>query len=131
MLALRIWFGGALFFLHGMDKLQNFSEMATKFPNVFAPYLNVSPTINLSLAIGAEAVASACVVLGLFSRLSALACGFTMVMGFFVAHKAALSGPGNGELAFMYMGAFLAIFFAGPGRFSVDAVIARNHSIHS
>lgn len=129
MLALRIWFGGALFFLHGMAKLQNFSEMATKFPNVFAPYLNVSPTVNLSLAAGAEVVAAACVVLGLFSRLSALACGFTMLMGFFVANKAVLSGPG--ELAFMYMGAFLAIFFAGPGRFSVDAVIARNHSIHS
>ncbi len=128
LLVLRIWFGGALLMLHGWTKLNTFSETAEKFPNVFAPYIEVSGAVNLGLAVGAEALGAALVVLGLFSRLSALACAFTMFMGFFVAHKGALSGPGNGEMAFIYMGAFVVIFLAGPGRFSLDAAIGGGSS---
>jgi uncharacterized membrane protein YphA (DoxX/SURF4 family) len=31
-----------------------------------------------------------------------------------------LRGEHSGELAFMYLGVFLALLFAGPGRFSMD-----------
>lgn len=129
LLVLRIWVGGSLLFLHGVAKLTNFTATAAKFPNVFAPYLDVSPSVNLALAIGAEVGGAALVIVGLFSRLSALACGFTMAMGFFVAHKGVLSGDASGEIAFIYMAAFLTIFLAGPGRFSLDAVIGRGNGV--
>ena len=37
------------------------------------------------------------------------------------AHGARLSGPGNGELPFLVLGAFVALLLAGGGRFSLDA----------
>lgn len=126
LLVLRIWFGGSLLALHGWAKVANFEETAKKFPNVFEGFIDLSPTVNLAMAASAEALGAAFVIVGLFTRLSALACAFTMAMGFFIAHKAALSGPGSGEMAFIYMGAFLVIFLAGPGRFSLDAAIGRS-----
>lgn len=127
LLVLRLWFGGSLLFLHGWGKLTNFSETAKSFPNVFEGYMYVNPTVNLGLAVGAEVFGAALVVLGLFARLGALGCAVTMGVAFFVAHKGALTGEGNGELAFAYLGAFLVIFLAGPGRFSVDAMIGRGN----
>lgn len=125
LLVLRLWFGGSLLLLHGISKVRNFEEMSKKFPNVFEGFIHLSPTVNLALAASAEALGAAFIILGLFTRLSALACGFTMAMGFIVAHQRVLSGPGSGETAFVYLGAFLVIFLAGPGRFSLDAMIGR------
>jgi len=41
-------------------------------------------------------------------------------VAFALVHHFRFSGPGGGELPWVYMGGFLAVFFAGPGRFSVD-----------
>ena len=125
LLVLRLWFGGSLLALHGWAKITNFEETSKNFPNIFEGIIDLSPTVNLAMAASAEALGAAFVILGLFARLSAVACAFTMAMGFFIAHKGVLSGPGSGEMAFLYMGAFLVIFLAGPGRFSLDAVIGR------
>jgi putative oxidoreductase len=46
-----------------------------------------------------------------------------MAVGFAVVHQMALSGPASGELAFVYLGAYLVLFFTGPGRFSLDAAL--------
>jgi uncharacterized membrane protein YphA (DoxX/SURF4 family) len=34
-----------------------------------------------------------------------------------------LSGPGNGELAYLYLGVWTALFVAGAGRYSLDAAL--------
>jgi putative oxidoreductase len=44
----------------------------------------------------------------------------TMGVAFLLVHGAKFGGPKGGELAFIYLGGFLAIFLAGPGRFSID-----------
>ena len=44
-----------------------------------------------------------------------------MATAFFYAHGARLSGQGNGELPFMFLGAFVALLLAGGGRYSIDA----------
>jgi putative oxidoreductase len=61
------------------------------------------------------------VVLGLFTRVAALGAAATMGTAFWFAHKARLTGEGNGELAFVYLGVYLALFVAGGGKFSLDA----------
>ena len=121
----RLWFGGSLLVLHGWAKVTNFEEMSKDFGNAFERWIDISPTVNLAMAASAEALGAAFIVLGLFSRLSALACAFTMAVACFVVHQGALSGKTSGEMAFLYMGAFLVIFLAGPGRFSLDAAIGR------
>lgn len=117
LLVLRVWFGGAMLGLHGWVKLMNYSDMATKFADPFG----IGKTPSLVLAIFAELVCAALLVMGLFTRVAALILGFTMAVAFWVGHGAKLTGPGNGEMAFLYLGACVALFLAGAGKFSVDA----------
>lgn len=64
---------------------------------------------------------AALIVIGLATRLSSIAVSFTLLTAFVVAHGAALKGPGNGELPFVFLAGFLALVLAGPGRYSLDA----------
>lgn len=116
LLVLRLWFGLSMLLLHGLAKAQNFEKMAAQFP----PWFGLSPTVNLGLAILAELVCSALLVLGLFTRGASLVLAFTMAMAFFRAHGGKLTGEGNGEMAFLYLGVYLVLFIAGPGRISLD-----------
>lgn len=117
LLLLRLWFGLPLLILHGSAKLMNFSSMAPGFPDP----LGVGSHLSLGLALVGEVLCSALLVLGLFTRLAALGAGFTMAVAFWHVHHLALRGQGSGELAYVYLGAFVAILIAGPGRFSLDA----------
>lgn len=40
-----------------------------------------------------------------------------------MVHKTALTGQGNGELAFIYLAGYLALLIAVGGFFSVDTVV--------
>lgn len=117
LLVLRIWFGGLMAWLHGLDKLKNFSAYAGKFVDPFG----LGQTPSLALVVFAELVCGLCVMLGLFTRVTALILAFTMAVAFWVGHGAKLSGQGSGEMAFIFLGAYLALFFAGAGKYSVDA----------
>jgi putative oxidoreductase len=119
LLLLRVWFGGSLLLLHGWGKLTGFSAMAPKFADPFG----IGSTPSLALATFAEVVCAGLIVLGLFTRAAALIVGFNMAVAFAFAHKAKLVGEGNGELAFLYLGAFVTLFLVGAGKFSVDANI--------
>jgi putative oxidoreductase len=116
LLALRLWLGISMLTLHGWAKLSNFQEKAGSFGDP----LGIGSKASLSLAVFGEVVGSLLVILGLFTRLGALSVMVTMAVAFFMVHGAKLVGPGNGELAFVYMAGFFAIFLAGPGRFSID-----------
>jgi len=48
-----------------------------------------------------------------------------MAVAFFAVHGGALTGEGNGEMAFIYMAGFVALLIAGPGRYSFDHLILR------
>ncbi len=117
LLFLRLHFGIGLIWLHGKGKVESFSKLST----TFADPLGVGATTSYYLALVGEILFPALLILGLFTRLAALGSGFTMGVAFFLVHKAQLSGPGNGEMALIYMGAFMALFIAGGGRFSCDA----------
>ena len=63
----------------------------------------------------------ALLVLGLCTRLAATVCGIVMATAFVHAHGMRFTGQGNGELPFMFLGAFVALLLAGGGRYSIDA----------
>lgn len=117
LLVLRLWVGCSMFYLHGLSKITGFDEMSKKFMGVFG----LSPTASLALAIFGEAVCSILLVFGLFTRVAAFSLIVTMAIAFGIAHKGVLSGPGSGELAFIYLSTYVVLFIAGPGRISVDA----------
>lgn len=117
LLVLRVWFGLALLGLHGWGKLMNFSAMTAKFSDP----LGIGKTASLSLAVTGEVVCAVLIVLGLFTRVAAIGAGTTMAVAFWLVHGHKLSGPGNGEMAFVYLAAFVALFIAGAGKYSIDA----------
>jgi len=117
LLLLRLWIGLSMLLLHGWGKLAGFSEKSDKFMSVFG----LGPKASMVLAIFGEFVCSILLVLGLFTRFAAVAGAITMFVAFTVAHKGVLKGAASGELAFIYLAAYLAIFLAGGGRFSLDA----------
>jgi putative oxidoreductase len=117
LLILRLSVGLSMLLLHGRGKLLNFSATAEKFPALFG----MSSTVNAGLAVFAEVVCSALLILGLFTRFAALMLAITMGTAFFIIHKSSLiAGPGSGELALVYLFAYVTLLFTGAGKFSVD-----------
>lgn len=119
LLVLRLWFGLAMALLHGWGKFTGFSQMAAKFPDP----LHVGNTTSAALTVFGELVCSLLIAFGLFTRAAALVGIITMGVAFFMVHQHKLSGEGNGELAYAYLGVFVTLFLAGAGKFSVDAKI--------
>lgn len=121
LLILRVALGFSMLLLHGRGKLLSFSSMAEKF----AIIPGVPGNVNLGLAVFAEVVCSALLIAGLFTRFAALMLAITMGIAFFFVHKSALvdvaaSGVKSGELAMVYLIAYITLLFTGAGKFSVD-----------
>jgi putative oxidoreductase len=116
LLLLRLWLGLSLVLLHGWGKLSGYKKMAGAFPDP----LHVGHEVSWGLAVFGEVVCATLLVLGLFTRFAALGCAITMSVAFIFVHRLALKGANPGELAFIYLAGFLAIFLAGPGRFALD-----------
>jgi putative oxidoreductase len=118
LLALRLWYGLSLLGLHGWAKLTGFSGMAAKFPDP----LGIGHTPSLALAVLGEVVCTTALVFGVLTRVAAIGCAITMSVAFHAMQGSSLV-PKGGEMAFLYLGAFAALFIAGAGKFSVDAKI--------
>lgn len=117
LLALRLLFG-VLLLSHGMQKWANFDSLSVLFPDP----LGVGHSISLGLAIFAELACSIGFIFGALYRLVLIPMIFTMGMAFFVIH-------GNDpfslrELSLVYMVVFVLMFLTGPGKFSLDRLIA-------
>jgi len=117
LLVLRVWLGASMLWLHGWGKLTALIGGRNPFDQAI---LGLPPAVAFALTTLAEVVGAALLVVGLWARLASLFLVVTMAVAFFIAHGAKLSGPGSGELAFLYLAGYLAILFAGAGRFSVD-----------
>jgi putative oxidoreductase len=116
LLMLRVWLGLAMFWLHGWGKLSNLIKGTSKFPDL----LGIGQLPSLILVIFAEVVCALLLVAGVYTRFCALVLAITMSVAFFIAHGAKLSGPGNGELAFIFLAGFVTLVVAGGGRFGFD-----------
>jgi len=121
LFVLRVWLGLSMLVLHGWPKVQKYADMSGGFPDP----LGVGAAMSLNLAIFAEVLCALLLVFGLAARLAAITLVVTMGVAFFAVHRGALSGEGSGELAFVYLAGFVALFMAGPGRASFDHLILR------
>ena len=119
LLLFRIAFGGMMLLGHGWGKLANFGEKAVQFPSV----LGLGSASTLGLAVFAEFFCALALILGLASRLALIPLIVTMAVAAFVIHG--VDPFGKKELALVYLCAYIGIFFIGPGRYSLDTVIAK------
>jgi putative oxidoreductase len=97
--------------------LIGFSEKSGGFPDP----LGIGSTYSLGLAVAFEVFGSAFLMLGLLTRFSALAGIITMGVAFSQVHNSLFVGSGNGELAFVYLTAYVVLFLSGGGRYALDA----------
>jgi len=118
MLLLRIG-AGALVVHHGYDKLVHFGSERYKFMN----FMGIGSSLSLSLVIFAEFFCGLLVVLGLFTRLTAIPIVISMAVALFKVHNADVFGAG--ERAALYLTCFMVILLCGPGKGSVDGLINR------
>lgn len=116
LLVLRVVAGLTMLLNHGWGKVMNFGAMSEKFMN----FLGLGSTVSLVLIVFAEVVCAALITLGWLTRFAALVLAIGMGVAFFVGHGMKLSNPGSGELAMLYLVVAATLFFAGPGKFSVD-----------
>lgn len=116
LLLLRVWLGASLLMLHGTGKIPRLMADEVRFASV----AGLSPTVSLALAVLGEVVAPVLLIIGLGARWAAALSAATMLGAFVVGHGMALSGERSGELPFIFLAGFLALFLAGPGRYSID-----------
>lgn len=113
LLILRLFFGG-LMLTHGYPKLMKLIEGNLQFRDP----IGIGEGFSLVLTVFAEFLCSIFIILGLYTRLSAIPLIVTMLVAAFIVHG---SDPiGTQEKALLYLGAYLTLFFAGAGKYSLD-----------
>jgi putative oxidoreductase len=111
---------GLLFFCHGAQKILGW------FPNPKQP---AGPLDTMSLLSGLiELIGGILIAVGLLTRIAAFISSGEMAVAFFMVHAKTGLIPrlNGGEAAVFYCFVFLFIFFYGPGRMSLDALIFKS-----
>lgn len=117
LLAARVVFG-LMLLSHGIDKWRHFGDLAAGFPDP----IGLGGRVALVLAIFAEVVCSAGIIVGAFFRLTLIPPIVMLCVALLVVHGGdAFTAK---ELAAAYLAVFVLLFLAGPGRFALDRPIA-------
>jgi putative oxidoreductase len=109
-----------LMLTHGIPKLQMLLSGA---PIQFPPVLGMSAQVSLGLTVFAEVFCSVLILAGFATRLAALPLIITMLVAVGVIHAAdpiAIKEP-----ALHYLLVYLALLFAGSGKYSVDYLLTK------
>jgi putative oxidoreductase len=118
LLLLRLVVGVAFLF-HGWPKMQK--------PLDWIPYDTAIPGFLQAAAAVAEFGGGAALILGLLTRLAALGLAVTMLVaaGLHISNGDPFvsMSPPSWELAAVYLACSLLFLFAGPGCFSLDALL--------
>ena len=114
---------GLLFLEHGLSK---FFAFPVPFP--------MQPLPPLYVAAGViECVAGILVAIGLFTRIAAFIASGEMAAAYFIQHAPKSFWPlaNMGEAAILFCFVFFYLVFAGPGPWSLDAVLRRKPMANS
>ncbi len=114
---------GVVFMGTGWGKLHNLDGITKFFGELGIPM----PHVNAIVASSTEFFGGLAVLLGLGTRLAALPLAFTMVVAILTAKRGDIDGVSTllGFEEFSYLVMFLWLALAGPGKASLDHLIAR------
>ena len=124
LLLLRVGAGLILFLRHGWEKVSLLTLINPKFPDP----LHIGHNTTWVLAMLSDGICSLLIILGVGTRWLSLYCFFNIFIAWALVHHFTFLGksPGadHGELIALYLIAFAALMVAGPGRYSIDALVA-------
>jgi putative oxidoreductase len=121
LLFLRLTVGYFMVYGHGFGKV---TRLLGSEEIKFADPYGLGPAISLGLAAFAEFLCSLLIMAGLFTRLALIPLIFTMFTVVFVVNLG--KEFGDLEKALLFGSVFIALFFTGPGKFSLDALLWKN-----
>ena len=121
-------FVGVMFMQFGIRHLVNFTELCTDFPTV----LGISSEACLILMIIFELVCSLLIMAGFLTRLATIPPIIAMIAAeYYILHDLlphslihGLTWDQPGYLPIMFIGIYLFILLAGPGKISLDYLIS-------
>lgn len=117
LLLLRLFVGGMML-THGVAKLENFTALKEGFPDP----IGWGAALSLVMIILVEVGCSLMLITGLLTRFAVIPLVFAMIMA--MTTHADMS-VGSIELPLFYMGIYVVIFIAGPGKCSIDYLIGK------
>lgn len=114
---------GGMFMFHGMQKF-GWLSFAPLSIDKFVAFAHIPVWLALVVAI-TELVGGLLIMLGLLTRLAVIPATIEMIVVIITQHftKALWPIANGGELAFMYLAAFLVLFVIGSGKWSLDHAI--------
>lgn len=121
-------FVGVMFMQFGIRHLVNFNELCADFPTV----LGISSEASLILMIIIELVCSLLIMAGFLTRLATIPPIIAMIAAeYYILHDLlphslihGLTWDQPGYLPIMFIGIYLFILLAGPGKISLDYLIS-------
>lgn len=116
LLIFRVGISLLMIFNHGIFK---FSRLTGPDEILFSDPFGLGPTASLVLALTAELGCSILIILGLWTRWATIPLMFTMLVATYIK----LTGEIN-EMAILYFLSYFILFFTGPGKYALDAVLS-------
>ncbi len=91
----------------------------------FADPFGIGPVASLVLVVFAEVICSVLIMLGLFTRAAVIPLMITMGVAYFSIHFS--DEFRSQEKAIMYGITYIALFFTGAGRYSLDGLLTQKY----
>ena len=113
ILILRVSAGGFML-THGWPKLLTFNKRLETFRDP----IGIGSEASLTLIIFAEVICSLLLIFGFYTRIALVPLIIAMSIVAFIVHGN--DSFGEKEKALLFLGAFLTLFFSGPGKLSLD-----------
>lgn len=121
---LRVWTGFELFMQHGWEKRPE--RWGYYMAHFIQNPIGIGTHASFFIAFTSDFICSILLILGLATRWAALfALGNVLVAWALIAHFLFLNHDDHGELMLLYVGCLLVLVIAGPGKLSLDGLLAR------
>jgi putative oxidoreductase len=130
LLIIRVVTAGTLVLKHGWEKAFDFHTMATNTKLPFPDPFHWGVTTSLTIALISDFYCGLFVVLGLGTRFAAAFSFVSIMVAWITVHHFSYFGAraDHGEIVVLMLGTMLGLVASGPGRYSIDYLLADRKS---